>query len=185
MKRSKALKLSLMGASALTLVACDNSQEVGVFETIDQCVDKAGFTRDACEANQKVAQSEHIRVSPKYTSLSDCETDFGSEKCEVAPQRTTSGGSVFMPMMMGYMMGNMLSGGSRVATQPLYRSRDDSRNFRPGDNQKVSGKTGVTRVAGHTTRAPSTKTRTIRRGGFGSAARASAGRFRSFRGFGG
>ncbi len=38
MKRSKALKLSLMGASALTLVACDNSQEVGVFETIDQCV---------------------------------------------------------------------------------------------------------------------------------------------------
>ena len=116
MKRSKALKLSLMGASALTLVACDNSQEVGVFETIDQCVDKAGFTRDACEANQKVAQSEHIRVSPKYTSLSDCETDFGSEKCEVAPQRTTSGGSVFMPMMMGYMMGNMLSGGSRVAS---------------------------------------------------------------------
>ena len=150
MKRSRALKLSLMGASALTLVACDNSQEVGVFETIDQCVDKAGFTRDACEANQKVAQSEHIRVSPKYTSLSDCETDFGSEKCEVAPQRTTSGGSVFMPMMMGYMMGNMLSGGSRVATQPLYRSRDDSRNFRTGDNQKVSGKTGVTRVAGHT-----------------------------------
>ena len=69
MKRSKALKLSLMGASALTLVACDNSQEVGVFETIDQCVDKAGFTRDACEANQKVAQAEHIRVSPKYTSL--------------------------------------------------------------------------------------------------------------------
>ena len=92
MKRSKALKLSLMGASALTLVACDNSQEVGVFETIDQCMDKAGFTRDVCEANQKVAQSEHIKVSPKYTSLSDCETDFGSEKCEVAPQRTTSGG---------------------------------------------------------------------------------------------
>ena len=78
MKRSKALKLSLMGASALTLVACDNSQEVGVFESIDQCVDKAGFTRDVCEANQKVAQSEHIRVSPKYTSLSDCEADFGS-----------------------------------------------------------------------------------------------------------
>ena len=90
-----------------------------------------------------------------------------------------------MHMMMGYMLCNMLRGGSLVATQPLYRSRDDSRNFRTGDNQKVSGKTGVTRVAGHTTRAPSTKTRTIRRGGFGSAARASAGRFRSFRGFGG
>ena len=184
MKRSRALKLSLMGATALTLVACDNSQEVGVFETLDQCIDQAGFTRDVCEANQKQARSEHVRVAPKYTSVSDCETDFGAEKCEAAPQRTTSGGSVFMPMMMGYMMGNML-GGSRVATQPLYRSRDDARNFRTGDNQKVSGKTGVTKVSGQTARAPSTKTRTIRRGGFGSSARASAGRFRGFRGFGG
>ena len=185
MKRSRALKLSLMGASALTLVACDNSQEVGVFETLDQCIDQAGFSRDICEANQKKAQSEHLRVAPKYTSISDCETDFGSEKCETAPQRTTSGGSVFMPMMMGYMMGNMLGGNSRFSAQPLYRSRDDSRNFRTGDNQKVSGKTGVTKVAGQTARAASTKTRTIRRGGFGSSARASTGRFRSFRGFGG
>ena len=76
MKRSKALKLSLMGASALTLVACDNSQEVGVFETLDQCIDQAGFSRDICEANQKKAQSEHVRVAPKYTSISDCETDL-------------------------------------------------------------------------------------------------------------
>ena len=58
----------------------------------------------------------------------------------MAPQRTTTGGSVFMPMMMGYMMGSML-GWTRNDAQPLYRSMDDVRNFRTGDNQKVSSKT--------------------------------------------
>ena len=167
MKRSKALKLSLMGASALTLVACDNSQEVGVFETIDQCVDKAGFTRDICEKNQKVAQSKHIQVSPKYTSLSDCETDFGSEKCEVAPQRTTSGGSVFMPMMMGYMMGRRNS----MMSQPLYRSAKSPNSFRTAENQNVGSKTGKTKVARSTTSRPTFKSSTLSRGGFGSSAR--------------
>ena len=171
MKRSKALKLSLMGASALTLVACDNSQEVGVFETIDQCIDKAGFTRDVCEANQKVAQSEHIKVSPKYTSLSDCETDFGSEKCEVAPQRTTSGGSVFMPMMMGYMMGSMMGGRGSMMSQPLYRSAKSPNSFRTAENRNVGSKTGSTKVASSATNRPTFKRSTRSRGGFGSSGR--------------
>ena len=59
------------------------------------------------------AQQTHIAAAPKYTSQADCEADFGAEKCELAPQRTTSGGSVFMPLMAGYMMGSMLSGGGR------------------------------------------------------------------------
>ena len=96
---------------------------------------------------------------------------------------------MFMPMMMGYMMGSMMSGGRGMRAQPLYRSRDDYKNFRTGDNQKIGNKTGITRVAKGLTRAPSTKTRTIRRGGFGSAARAATsrfsrmGRFRRFGGF--
>ena len=188
MKRTRTLKLSIMSASALTLLACDNSQEVGVFENVEQCSANSGFSKEDCEANEKFARREHIRASPKYTTVSDCELDFGSGRCEIAPQRTTSGGSVFMPMMMGYMMGNMLGSRGRTAAQPLYRSRDDSKTFRTGDNQKVGGKTGITRVARKLTRAPTTKTRTIRRGGFGSAAQASMARFKRmgrFRRFGG
>ena len=37
MKRSRILKLSIMSASALTLIACEQSQEVGVFENLEQC----------------------------------------------------------------------------------------------------------------------------------------------------
>ena len=182
MKRSRSLKLALMGASALTLAACDNQQDAAIFESVEQCVRHDGFGMEDCQANMKKAEAEHIRVAPKYTSAADCEADFGADQCETAPQRTQSGGSVFMPLMMGYMMGNMLSGRSRVASQPLYRSKDDPKNFRTGDNKKVSGKTGISKVGSQVARAPSTKTSTIRRGGFGSTARRTARRFRSFGG---
>ena len=189
MKRSRILKLSIMSASALTLIACEQSQEVGVFENLEQCSNQAGFSREECSNSEKLARSEHIRVAPKYSSVTDCERDFGADKCEIAPQRTTTGGSVFMPMMMGYMMGSMLGGGRSMMPQPLYRSMDDTKNFRTGDNQRVSNKTGLTKVSKGLTRMPSTKTRTIRRGGFGAAARSvgtrfsSAGKFRRFGGF--
>ena len=182
MKRSRSLKLALMGASALTLVACDDPQDVAIFESVEQCVRQDGFGMEDCKANMETAKAEHVRVAPKYTSAADCEADFGTEQCETAPQKTQNGGSVFMPLMMGYMMGNMLSGRSRVATQPLYRSKDDRKNFRTADNKKISGKTGISKVSSKVARAPSTKTSTIRRGGFGSTARATSGRFRSYAG---
>ena len=182
MKRSRSLKLALMSASVLTLTACDNTEDVAIFETLEQCVNQNGFTMDACEANMRTAQEEHVRVAPKYTSIADCEADFGAERCETAPQQTTSGGSVFMPLMMGYMMGSMLAGPSRVATQPLYRSKDNPSNFRTADNQKVGNKTGLAKAPASATKPPTTKTRTVRRGGFGATAARSAGRVRSFGG---
>ncbi len=182
MKRSRSLKLALMGASALSLAACDNPENVAIFESVEQCQNEAGFDRETCEANFKQAEAEHVRVAPKYTSAADCEADFGAAQCEIAPQTTQNGGSVFMPLMMGYMMGSMMSNSSRVATQPLYRSRDDRSNFRTGDNQKVAGKTGITKVPSQVAKAPTTKTSTIRRNGFGASARAVTGRTRSFGG---
>jgi uncharacterized protein YgiB involved in biofilm formation len=178
MKRSRSLKLALMGASALTLTACDEpAQDVAIFENVAQCEKEVGFDRDACEANFKQAQEEHIRVAPKYTSVADCEADFGAQQCELAPQQTQSGGSVFMPLMMGYMMGSMLGNTSRFGSQPLYRSKDDPTNFRTGDNQKVGGQTGVTKVPAQVAKAPSTKTSTVSRNGFGASARSMSGGF--------
>ncbi|MDH3704245.1 MAG: DUF1190 domain-containing protein, partial [Alphaproteobacteria bacterium] len=110
--------------------------------------------------------------APKYNSKADCEADFGAERCETAPYRSSGGGSVFMPLMMGYMMGSMIAGRSSVVSQPLYRSADDSKNFRTGDNRKVGGATGVTKVARSATKRPTVKSRTTSRGGFGARGRA-------------
>jgi len=186
MKRSKSLKIALMGVSVLAMTACDQPNEVAaIFEDVDQCAQHEGMDRDQCRADFQVAEEEHIRTAPKYTSIADCQADFGAEQCQQAPMQTSSGGSVFMPLMMGYMMGSMMSGGGRsnVATQPLYRSKDDPKSFRTADNQKVSSKTGVQTVAKNVTQRPSTKTSTVRRGGFGTtAARTTSSSTRSYGG---
>ena len=84
-----------------------------------------------------------------------------------------------------YSINNCADNGVRRAgraTQPLYRSNDDRGNFRTGDNQKVAGKTGITQVPAQVAKAPTTKTSTIRRNGFGASARAFTGGSSSFGG---
>ena len=171
-KRSQSIALIMMGASAIALSACDEAQvDAMVYDTLQQCIDDPAMTPDQCKATYAVAKTEHAKVAPKYTSRADCEADFGPEHCEEAPYRTQNGGSVFMPLMMGYMMGSMLAGRNAVAPQPLYRSADDPRGYRTADNRKVGSGTGATKVAQSAARSPSVKTSTVRRGGFGASAR--------------
>ena len=172
MKRSKSIGLVTMGVSVIALTACEEPQvDALVFDTLQQCLADQDLTREQCETNYAEARNRHIAASPKYTSQEACEADFGAAQCEQAPQRTQSGGSVFMPLMMGYMMGSMLSGRNGVVSQPLYRSADDSKTYRTADNRKIGTTTGRTQVAQSATRAPSVKTSTVSRGGFGAKAR--------------
>ncbi len=167
MKRSRRVALVLMGAGALSLAACGEKEtEVGVFESLDQCLDTPGMTRDQCADALSAARAQHAQVAPKYTSTADCEADFGAGQCEQAPYQTTSGGSVFMPLMMGFMMGQMMG---RMG-QPLYRSADDRGTWRTADNRTVGRGTGVMRAPASVTRTPSVKTSTVSRGGFGTRA---------------
>ena len=170
MKRSKSVKLVAMGTGLLLVAACEEAKvDTALFESVQQC-SGLGFTAQECESNYREAQRNHINVAPKYTAKADCEADFGSAQCETAPQRTSNGGSVFMPLMAGYMMGSMLSGG-RSAGQPLYKSRNDRSTFRTGDNKAVAKSVGRTKVGQSTTRTASAKIRTVSRGGFGAGAR--------------
>jgi len=172
MKRSKRIGLITMGASVIALTACDEPQvDAHVFDSLQQCLADKDLTREQCEANYEEARKRHVASAPKYASRDACEADFGAEKCEAAPQKTQNGGSVFMPLMMGYMMGSMLGGRSGVVSQPLYRSADDAKTWRTADNQKVGMTTGRIQVARSMTQAPSVKTSTLARGGFGARAR--------------
>ncbi len=167
--RSSIFVSLLMGASVVALSACEEPKvDAAVFETLQQCLDNPDMDPDQCRTNFEDARNQHAAVAPKYNSAEDCEADFGSERCEVAPYRTSTGGSVFMPLMMGYMMGSMLGGRGSVAAQPLYRSADDSRSFRTADNKKVGGATGRTQVARSAASRPAAKSSTISRGGFGA-----------------
>jgi uncharacterized protein YgiB involved in biofilm formation len=162
----------MMSTSLVTLTACDEAKvDASIYETLDQCKRAPGTTPDQCEMSFKEASSQHAAVAPKYTTEADCQADFGTGKCEVAPYKTSSGGSVFMPLMMGYMMGSMLGGRSSMMSQPLYKSAQSPNNFRTAENRNVGSKTGLTTVANSATNRPTFKNTTRSRGGFGSSAR--------------
>jgi uncharacterized protein YgiB involved in biofilm formation len=166
MKRSRYVALLAMGASALALTACGESESpAGVYTSVEQCVADKQFTTAECDKAFATAKDEHKKVAPKYASKTECEADFGVGKCEDAPTKTTSGTSMFMPLMIGYMLGRTLGGQPGFAPQPLYRGQGDS-TFRTGDNRAVTNKTGVQNVP-HSTTSSAPKTTTTSRGGFG------------------
>lgn len=185
LKRSKKAALVLMvPVATLLLAGCgEESQQAMVFSDPSEC-SAAGLNDTAqCNADYAAAQALHPQVAPKYLSKDECETDFGAGQCETAPQQTTSGGSVFMPMMMGYLAGQMMNrggsnfqqpaaagAGAKVPTQPLYKSRDDRGTFRTATN------TPVAKTIGPITLKPSQVKpqlgQVVRRGGFGQQAAA-------------
>ena len=75
----------------------------------------------ACEAAFQQARAEHDQTAPRFTSQTDCEQQWGEGNCENRPDQARSGGSsVFMPILAGFMIGRMMSGGGMFGA-PLTR----------------------------------------------------------------
>ncbi|WP_230086328.1 DUF1190 domain-containing protein [Halomonas sp. 328] len=142
-KRSQRLVLAAMGVASVTLSACgqapnpqdERERVVGVdfegeqaYRSVDECVAADVYTRSTCEDAYRLA----LEAAPRFTSLEACEARFGEGSCEAPPQPAATGqqgGGWFMPAMMGYMVGNMMSNTSRGRTlqqvyqEPVYRDR--------------------------------------------------------------
>lgn len=185
MKRSKKAALVLMvPVATLILAGCgENREQAMVFSDPSECSAAALNTAAQCEADFAAAQAMHPQVAPKYLNKEECEADFGAGQCETAPQQTTSGGSVFMPMMMGFLAGQMMNrgganlqqpaaagaaGGTKVPTQPLYKSRDDRATFRTATNKPVAG--GIGPITLKPSQVQPQMGQVVRRGGFGQQA---------------
>jgi uncharacterized protein YgiB involved in biofilm formation len=173
MKRRSSISVGLMmSVSLIALTACEEPKvEASIYESVTQCKRDPLASAAECEKNFKEARAQHAAVAPKYASKEECIADFGADKCEKAPYRTSSGGSVFMPLMMGYMMGSFIGGRRSMTSQPLYRSAKSPNTFRTADNRSAGSSTGRTRVAKSATSRPSFKNTTRSRGGFGSSGR--------------
>lgn len=190
MKRSKKAALVLMvPATTFLLSGCGEEREQAlVYETPSECAAASFNTPEQCKADYDAAKALHPQVAPKYVSKEECETDFGAGNCEnapqaAAPQQTASSGSFFMPMMMGYMMGQMMNRGgaaqnfpqgapgasqSKVPTQPLYKSRDDRATFRTATNAPVAK--GIGPISLKPSQVQPQAGQVVRRGGFGAQA---------------
>ena len=174
MKRRTKFKLALLGATALTLVACGETEEdVLAYDSVDACVKAGQQDEVVCRAEFANAQKLHNEVAPRYDSAGQCYSDFGYNRCQ--QYRPSHGGSVWLPFMLGYMLAPR-GGRGFIATQPLYRPSSNPNRYYTAANGQVGAvsRNGRTRVAQSQVKRPPVRTRTIARGGFG--ARATRGR---------
>lgn len=127
MKRSSRVALVMLASvSGLAVSGCEPVPEAktdagGTFTSKAECV--AVYDQNTCDAAEKLARSEHLKNAPK-TTREKCIAEYGADMCRPASEY---GGSndVWMPLMMGYMMGSMNSTPAPLYYGPgSYRDRD-------------------------------------------------------------
>lgn len=128
MKKSRNLRpltIGLLGVSAFALAACkEEATEVSVWRADQSCEAAAGATGAECQKLIADAEAQHQESAPRYDALAVCEEQHGAGNCEAQAAPGGGGGSIFMPILMGYMMGKFLggagAGAAAAAGKPLY-----------------------------------------------------------------
>ena len=175
--------VALALSAAFMLSGCEKTDEtVSLYQNADDC-SKANPSGSAqCVAAYDAAKKDAEKTAPKYASREDCIAEFGEGQCTQTPAQAgvasaegQSSGSMWMPLMAGYMMGRMMSGGA-YAQQPLFSSKNPAS---PANGKFVdaTGKNyGPATAGGRTMNVPKTAmapkpavTKTITRGGFGES----------------
>jgi uncharacterized protein YgiB involved in biofilm formation len=171
-RRSAYVGFSVLTLSAAGLAGCERQADPPkVYSSVADC--KAEHPGQACDTAWQASVGEHDSTAPRYTNQQECEAQYGVGHCE-----SRQGGQVFMPLMAGFILGQMLNnnrcnssyggcggyGGGYVGHPVFYSSGGGYRTptINPGESV-------FTRSGG------------ISRGGFGSTA-AFRGGFGGFRG---
>jgi uncharacterized protein YgiB involved in biofilm formation len=173
MRKSFAIKPLAIGIASVLLSACSGGREDAIiFTNLEECNNTFPDMQAKCEVAYQEALTEAARTAPKYNTSNDCESEFGANQCR---QYSSGGTSFFMPLMAGYMIGNMMS--PRPYYQPMFTSYSRNSSFRNrwttadgsiiGDTSKRN-----MRVRPSAFEKKPAVTRTISRGGFGSSVRA-------------
>ena len=180
-KRSRKVVLTtLTAAGAAAVSGCggadwsDNDAQGQVFSSVQECV-SAGGDATECQAAYAQALADDPNSAPRFDARDVCEEEFGPGACQ---QRVASGGtgSVWMPLMAGFVIGNMIGDSDRRHYYaPLYRNRRSGTWYHGGSSygplSRGSGgsyafsRSGFTRPTG----APPVYSRSTvaSRGGFG------------------
>jgi Predicted integral membrane protein len=159
MKKSKVVRLVLLGGAGMALVSCDQSPpaDARFFANAEECA--RVYDQQTCERAFAESKAEFVAEAPKFSRKEECEAEFGVGNCETA----SSGGGIgsfFLPMMMGYMLGNAFN-------RPVYRGPDNTALVRSGNQTYKVGNFGS---GGYNARYQPGPAAPVQRGGFGSTA---------------
>jgi uncharacterized protein YgiB involved in biofilm formation len=188
-KRSKSVAIAILGAAAFTLAGCQEEQvDATAFPSLRACTNAAQdggtFTAADCDAAFAAAETLHVEAAPRYENLAVCEEQHGEGACGSEASATSGGsGSIFMPLMAGYLIGSMLGNrAGMAASQPLYKTKGGgfsnaagSSTFSTNAGSAKLGTSQFTRPAATAGKAPMTRGTAMSRGGFGSNSTARAG----------
>ena len=189
-KRSAHVSLAILGATAFGLAGCESQEtDARAFPDEASCVAAAKegslfFNETDCVEAFAAAEENHLETAPRYDSLAVCEEQHGEGNCggDPAAAQQGGGGSIFMPLMMGYLIGSALSGNRGVMSQPLSRTANGGFATPSGDT-RLGSNTGAGKAPANAfNRAPTTmgqppmsRATVAQRGGFGSTAAARGG----------
>ena len=186
-KRSRSVALCILGAAAFGLAGCEEKKtEASAFADKESCLEQATpggwFTAQDCENAFVEAKVLHDETAPRYESQELCEAEHGAGACGGdTATGNGSGSGIFMPLFMGYMLGQALGGG-RVMSQPVVRSAGGGFSTPDGSarigNLNSGGQIAATAFnkASVTKGLPAmTKAQVSARGGFGSTGGVRAG----------
>lgn len=112
----------LIGGTLFALAGCDDSDKPAkVYASMDECV--AELSQNECQKGFENAQKDHETAAPHYEAQGSCEELYGQGNC--VPRRNEAGESFFMPMMMGFMMGQSFDSDHRriYVSTPVYVNR--------------------------------------------------------------
>jgi uncharacterized protein YgiB involved in biofilm formation len=172
--------MTIAGAAAVSLAACQDERiEARVFPDEAECVAAAAsgdggewLTDEECRTQFAAAREEHERTAPRYADAELCEEQHDGT-CYAVEQ--PGGGSFFVPLMMGYLLGNMMARGSAYRAQPVYRTAGGGFATPTGATVNSLRSAGAANAssfqAAPTTRgaAPMTRANVRETGGFGAA----------------
>ncbi|MDO5706533.1 MAG: DUF1190 domain-containing protein, partial [Paracoccus sp. (in: a-proteobacteria)] len=149
-RRSRTVALAIVGSATFALAGCREDQTAAeAFPDEASCIASAQqgnlfYTEDDCRTAFTQAAQDHLETAPRYDSLEVCEEQHGAGNCGGDPAQTAQGGgggSIFMPLMMGYLLGSMLGGRGGVTSQPLARTADG--RFATPAGTSVAGNRGA------------------------------------------
>ncbi|WP_025131198.1 DUF1190 domain-containing protein [Pseudomonas sp. PH1b] len=105
MKRSKSVRLVLLGSVPFALAACDGQpqatrevRQVQHFTSPQEC-EQAQISLDICQSARDDAWERSDVVAPRYKDLQDCEEDFYPGHCKVSIYNRT-----YIPTFQGFAL---------------------------------------------------------------------------------
>ena len=167
MKRSMTVSLVLLGSAAMGLSGCKPKAES--YQSVEACEAAGGHTDQECRDGFAEAQREHEANARHFQSRDECIAAYGPSGCE--ERHAEGGGSFFMPMMLGYMLGR------GMGDHPLYQDPYRRDGLMSSSGTGFSGYTGGGSFGsrGGVSTGSSSETSTVSRGGFGASGHGASG----------